>query len=97
MVAILELQNSVLLVLTLALLALQLWAFVDAAVRSPQQFVAAGKLTKPGWLIILGLALVVHVLLDPNPFALLNLVGAVAAIVYLVDARPAMRGLTRRS
>ena len=68
---------------------------MDAAVRSPQQFVAAGKLSKPGWLIILGLALVVH-LMNANPFALLNLAGAVAAIVYLVDARPAMRGLTRR-
>ena len=90
-----EVQGLLLMAVTLAVLALQLWAFVDAVIRSPQQFVAAGKLPKPGWLIILGLAVVVH-LLVAYPFALLNLVGAVAAIVYLVDARPAMRGLTRR-
>ena len=96
MTTVLELQSQLLTVVTLALLAIQLWAFVDAVIRGPQQFVAAGKLTKPGWLIILGLALLVHLVLVQSLFHLLNLVGAVAAIVYLVDARPAMRGLTRR-
>jgi hypothetical protein len=31
-----------------------------------------------------------------NPFSFLNLAGAVAAIVYIVDARPAIQSLTRR-
>ena len=96
MTTVLELQGLLLMVLTFALFALQIWALIDAVVRPPQQFVAAGKLTKPGWLIILGLALLVHLVLVQSLFHLLNLVGAVAAIVYLVDARPAMRGLTRR-
>ena len=93
--ALFQISSLFMLVVTLALFALQAWAFVDAAVRNPQMFVAADKQTKPFWLIILGLALVVH-LLFWAPFGFLNLIGAVAAIVYIVDARPAMQGLTRR-
>ena len=88
-------QSMVSLLVSLALFAFQGWAFVDAAVRRPDAFVAADKLTKPAWLIILGLALVAHMLIW-SPFSLLNLLGAVAAIVYIVDARPAIQSLTRR-
>jgi hypothetical protein len=91
-----EIQSLFLLVLTLVMLVLKAWAFVDAATRRPEVFVAADKLTKTAWLIILGLALVAHLLLRGDPTHILNLVGAVAVIVYLVDARPAMRSLTRR-
>ena len=84
------------LVVTLALFAFQAWAFVDAVSRSPQVFIAADKLNKAAWLIILGLALAVHLIFFGAPFSFLNLIGAVAAIVYIVDARPAMQGLTRR-
>jgi hypothetical protein len=90
------LQNTLLLVVTLALFVLKAWAFVDAASRRPEVFVAADKMTKAAWLIILGLALVAHMLFWGAPQGILNLVGAVAVIVYLVDARPAMRSLTRR-
>jgi len=31
-----------------------------------------------------------------NPMSILNLAGAVAAIVYIVDARPVLQSLTRR-
>ena len=37
-------------------LALVVWAFVDAVIRPAAGFVAAGKLTKPGWLAITGIA-----------------------------------------
>ena len=78
-----------------ALLAVKAWALVDAATRRPDAFVATDKLTKPAWLIILGLAVVAN-LLFLNPVGFLNLAGIVAAIVYLVDARPALRSVTRR-
>ena len=39
-----------------SLLALALWALVDALVRPATGFVAAGKLTKPGWVAITALA-----------------------------------------
>jgi len=40
-------------------LALAVWAFVDAIIRPAAGFVAAGKLTKPGWLAITGIAALV--------------------------------------
>ena len=82
-------------VLTILVFAMQAWAFIDAVSRRPDAFVAADKLTKQAWLIILGIALAAHMLIW-NPISILNLIGAVAAIVYLVDVRPAIRSLTRR-
>jgi asparagine N-glycosylation enzyme membrane subunit Stt3 len=86
-------QSTFMTLVTLALFALQAWAFLDAVSRRPAAFVAADKLTKTTWLIILGIALAAHMLIW-SPVSILNLVGAVATIVYMVDARPAMRGLT---
>lgn len=74
-------------------LALALWAFVDALVRPASGFVAAGKLTKPGWLAITGLAVLVIYFFSPMSF--LGLPAIIGAIVYLVDVRPAVRGLRR--
>jgi asparagine N-glycosylation enzyme membrane subunit Stt3 len=93
--AVFQIQNAFMMLLTLALFVFQAWAFIDAVSRRPDAFVAADKLTKPAWLIILGLALAAHMLIW-NPLSFLNLIGAVAAIVYVVDARPAMRALTGR-
>lgn len=90
-----EIQSFVLLVATLALFAVQGWAFVDAVSRKPETFVAADKMTKKAWLVILGLALAAHMVFW-HPISLLNLVGAVAALVYLADVRPAVRSFTRR-
>jgi hypothetical protein len=88
-------QGSIQLLVSVVLFGFQAWAFLDATFRRPDAFVAADKLTKPAWMIILGIALVAHMLIW-SPVSILNLVGAVAAIVYIVDARPAMQGLTRR-
>jgi asparagine N-glycosylation enzyme membrane subunit Stt3 len=93
--AVFQIQNAFMLMATLVLFLFQAWAFIDAVSRRPDAFVAADKLTKPAWLIILGLALVAHMLIW-NPLSFLNLIGAVASIVYVVDARPAMRALTGR-
>lgn len=74
-------------------LALAIWAFVDALVRPAAAYVAAGKLTKPGWLAITGLAALVIWFRGPMDF--FGLPAVIAAIVYLVDVRPAVRGLHR--
>ena len=73
----------------------QAWAFIDAITRRPEAYVAADKQTKPTWLIILGVALAAHILIW-NPISFLNLIGTVAAIVYIVDARPALRAVSGR-
>ena len=86
-------DGLLLLVLTYAALALGAWAFIDALVRPAVGYVAAGKLTKPGWAAITGLAIVVIWFFGPMSF--LGLPAIVAAIVYLVDVRPAVRGLRR--
>jgi hypothetical protein len=82
-------------VLTLIVFVAQAWAFIDAVSRRPDAFVAADKLTKQAWLIILGVALAAHMLIW-SPISILNLIGTVAALVYLLDVRPAIRSLTRR-
>lgn len=87
-------QSGLMMVATLLLFALQAWAFVDGVSHRPEVYVAADKLTKPAWLIILGIALAAHMLIW-NPMSFLNLIGAVAAIVYLVDVRPALRSVSR--
>lgn len=87
-------EALVFLLLYLAAQALTVWAFVDALIRPANGFVATGKLTKPAWLAITGLAAVI-LFLTKNPIALLGLPAIIAAVVYLVDVRPAVRGLRR--
>lgn len=89
-----ELQNNLMLALTLVLFVCKAVAFVDAATRPPALFLAAGKQTKPFWVLILGLALAVNMVFW-SPISLFNIIGTVAAFVYLADARPAMRALRR--
>jgi hypothetical protein len=56
-------------------------ALIDAALRRNEAFVAAGKQTKIFWILVLVLGLFI------------TLVGVIAAIVYLVDVRPAVKGM----
>ena len=89
-----ELQNSMMLLLSLMLFGCKAFAFVDAATRPAALFVAAGKQTKQFWMLILGLATAVHMVLW-DPIGILNIIGVVAAFVYLADTRPAMKALRR--
>jgi Protein of unknown function (DUF2516) len=67
------------------------WAFIDALIRPATGYVAAGKLTKPAWAAITGIAAVVVYFYGPMSF--LGLPAIIAAVVYLVDVRPAVRSL----
>jgi hypothetical protein len=86
-------ESLVFLVLYWGVLALAVWAFVDSLIRPAAGFVAAGKLTKPGWAAITGLAALIIFWRGPMDF--LGLPAVIAAVVYLVDVRPAVRGLRR--
>lgn len=88
-----SLAGGLLFLLNLGLLVLVVWALVDAAGRPPAAYVAAGKLTKPIWLTILGVALLLVLVGLGGVLSLFGFVVAVAAIVYLVDVRPAVREL----
>jgi hypothetical protein len=87
-------QGLLLFALYLGAQGLTLWAFVDALIRPAGGFVASGKLTKPAWAAITGLSALVIFWMQ-NPMTLFGLPAVIAAIVYLVDVRPAVRGLPR--
>jgi len=78
-------------VLNLGLAILVGWGLIDAATRPAAAFVAAGKLTKPIWLGILGASLALTLLGFGSIFGIFGIIVAVASIVYLVDVRPAVR------
>lgn len=79
-------------VLSVAALIVEGWAFVDAVRRPAQAFVAAGKQTKPLWLIILGVATVIGLgystLGGMSLIGILPIAAFVAAAIYLTDVRP---------
>lgn len=85
-------ESLVMTVVFYAVAAAELWALVDAVIRPTQAYVAADKLTKPAWLVILGLALATTLFLG----FIFALVGLIAACVYLLDVRPALSSVTRR-
>jgi hypothetical protein len=82
-------------VLSIAALCVEVWAFVDAVRRPTAAFPAAGKQTKPLWLVILGVAAVIGLwsstLGGPNLVSLFPIVAFVAAAIYLTDVRPKVK------
>jgi hypothetical protein len=83
-------ESGLFTVLYYGALGLAVWALADALYRPAAYFPAAGKLTKPAWAGITGVSLVFIYLFFLQLF---GIVAIVASIVYLVDVRPALRGL----
>ena len=83
--------------LAVAAFVVEAWAFIDGIIRPAPAFVAAGKLTKPLWLIILGVAFVLglYTALYGGVTQILAVVAFVAAAIYLVDVRPKVREFKR--
>ena len=88
-----DLVNTVLAVLLVAVLITTLYAFVHAAMQRPDAYTAADKLTKPVWLVILGVSLPLAYLLNVLGMA----IAACAAGVYLVDVRPKLLEIQGKS
>jgi Protein of unknown function (DUF2516) len=83
-------------VLCLGAFVVEAWAFGDAISRPTTAFPAAGKQTKPLWLVILGVAFVIGIGGAVGALYLLSvfpIVAFVAAAIYLVDVRPKVRAL----
>jgi hypothetical protein len=76
--------GAVLSVLGWAVLIATIYAFVHAAMQRTDAYPAADKLTKPVWLVILGVSALLCLLLQ----IMGPVIAAVAAGVYLVDVRP---------
>ena len=92
-----DIETLILLAVIVIALAVKTFAFVNALMWPAEAYTAANKLTKPAWLAILGLGLAAQILLMTwPPLHPIHLVASIAAIVFLVDVRPAVSGLTRR-
>ncbi|WP_396895395.1 DUF2516 family protein [Mycolicibacterium sp.] len=83
----------VLQVLFWVVLAATAYAFVNATMQRPDAYTAADKLTKPVWLIILGMATLLSFVLGVTGMV----IAAVAAGVYLVDVRPKLLEIQGKS
>jgi hypothetical protein len=87
------LAGTVLFVVAVAVFVMAVYAFVHAAMQRSDAYTAAGKLTKPVWLIILGVsALLIFLLGIMGP-----IIAACAAGVYLVDVRPKLLEIQGKS
>lgn len=83
-------------VLLLGAFVIEGWAFVDLLRRPSAAFPAAGKQTKPLWLVILGVAFVIGIGGALGYLSLLSffpIIAFVAAAIYLVDVRPKVKSV----
>jgi hypothetical protein len=81
--------GAVLYVLIWAVFLATVYALIHAAMQRPDAYPAVDKLTKPVWLIILGVAAVLCFFFGVQTLDIFfPTIAAVAAGVYLVDVRP---------
>src|SRR5580704_492348 len=86
-------------ILAIAALVTEVWALVDAVRRPTAAFPAAGKQTKPLWLIILGVAGAIGLYSAASTgsagigvvVSILPVAAFIAAAIYLTDVRPKVR------
>jgi hypothetical protein len=98
--------NYFFLALSVAAFGVEAWAFVDAIIRPKAAFAAAAamgdnaaqKLTKPWWLVILGVAFVLGLSAAAygGGTGFLSVLAFVAAAVYLLGVRPKVREYSQR-
>ncbi|MDX3766988.1 DUF2516 family protein [Streptomyces sp. NBC_01724] len=77
--------------LYLIMLVLAVVALFLAATAREDAYRAADKQKKSFWLIILGITVAVNLFV---PMLFLQLAGAVASIVFMVDVRPALKAVS---
>jgi hypothetical protein len=104
--------NLLFLVLAVAILGMSIYALVHALRVPPNAFISAGKLKKNLWLLILGLATLFSAagaLEYFNGFmrvggqaflgiglGLFSIAAVIAATIYIVDVKPAVKGMGGR-
>lgn len=86
-------QGTVSFVLSLVILGMEIFAFVDALRHAPDAYVRAGKRTKQIWMIVTGVAALLGFLTLGSPLNLFALLGVVGAGIYLADVRPALQSV----
>ncbi len=89
-----DIEGYLTLLVMFVALAVTIFAFVNSLLYSAESYVAAGKMTKQAWNIILGLAVLLQLI--PVGLWIIRIALIIAALVYLADVRPALAGLRRR-
>ncbi len=74
-------------------LGLEAWAFVHCAIQRQDAFGAVGTLSKGLWLALIGGTLLLSLVFF-QIMPLFTLIALTAALVYLLDIRPAIREIT---
>jgi 4-amino-4-deoxy-L-arabinose transferase-like glycosyltransferase len=92
-----QLVNNVMTVIVIGVLVMAVYAFIHAALQRSDAYTAAEKLTKPVWLVILGVAVALTSILYPVLSLMGVVVAACAAGVYLVDVRPKLLEIQGKS
>ncbi len=85
--------------LAVAAMIVEVWAFIDAMRRPTAAFPAAGRQTKPLWLIITGVAAAIGLYSATSigaigigiAIGILPVAAFIAAAIYLTDVRPKVR------
>lgn len=70
-----------------------MWAFVDAVTQKKEVYAALGRQSKLFWSALLGISVLsqfISVWSKSSNYGILQIVGLILAIVYLVDQRPKM-------
>ncbi len=89
-----NLAGVILTALSYVVVLVGIYAFVHAAMQRSDAYTATGKLTKPVWLAILGVGVVLTLLLGGVFGAAIS---ACATGIYLVDVRPKLLEIQGKS
>jgi hypothetical protein len=85
-----QLQQWIVLGLSIVALGVELYALLDCVRRRADAFPAAGKRTKSFWLLVTGVAALLGFVGIGRGLGFLAIVAVVAAGVYLADVKPAL-------
>ena len=88
------LSGLVLTIVSLAQLAALVFGLTHAVRVRADAFTAAGKQSKKFWMVLLAISLVLRLTIS-SPLDLFGVIASVAAIVYIVDVRPAVNEVLR--
>jgi hypothetical protein len=79
-------------VLLLIAVGVEIWALVHCLMQRAEAFTAAGKLSKGAWLGINVLAIFFTLVF--GTLGIFGLIAIIAALVYLLDVRPAVKEIS---
>jgi hypothetical protein len=83
------------LALDVVCIVVELWALIHCALQRSDAFAAIGTLSKTMWLGLLAVTLLLSVVLTFGAFSqMFVLIALAAALVYLLDIRPALKDIT---